>query len=90
LEAHEPNQGGIIEGPDGKWYFLTHHGNGDWSGRIMSLLPVEWKDGWPMIGDLSQSDLGTMVWEGAMPKQEERKLHIQRSDDFDNKQLAPQ
>ena len=90
LEAHEPNQGGIIEGPNGKWYFLTHHGNGDWSGRIMSLLPVEWKDGWPMIGDMSQSELGTMMWEGVMPKKEEKKLHLQKSDDFDNLQLGPQ
>lgn len=37
-EANEPNQGGIIGRPDGKWYFLTHHGTGDWSGRIVSLL----------------------------------------------------
>lgn len=33
-EANEPNQGGIVEGPDAQWYFLTHHGTGDWSGRI--------------------------------------------------------
>ena len=67
-EAHEPNQGGIIEGPDGKWYFLTHHGDGDWSGRIVSLLPVTWQEGWPMMGELSEAGTpGGMVWGGVMP-----------------------
>lgn len=90
LEAHEPNQGGIIEGPDGKWYFLTHHGSGDWSGRIVSLLPVEWSEGWPMMGDISQGVPGRMVWSAAMPAQLPRSLHLQRSDDFDTPSLGPQ
>lgn len=95
-EANEPNQGGLVEGRDGRWYFLTHHGSGDWSGRVMSLLPVEWVDGWPMIGDRSQGELGTMVWQGKMPvKSEERRvkseeLRMQRSDEFDATQLGPQ
>ena len=83
-EANEPNQGGIVDAGD-KWYFLTHHGSGDWSGRIVSLLPVEWVDGWPMIGHRSQpSQLGTMVWRAPMPLQPSgEQLHLQRSDDFD-------
>ena len=89
-EANEPNQGGIIEGPDGKWYFLTHHGSGDWSGRIVSLLPVEWHDGWPMMGDRTNGDLGTMVWQGAMPAAQKSKPSIQRSDDFNTSSLPPQ
>ena len=105
-EANEPNQGGIIEGRDGKWYFLTHHGTGDWSGRVMSLLPVEWIDGWPMIGDRSQGEPGTMVWQGKMPvkvkservksegvkneRVKSEKLELQRSDEFDTAQLGPQ
>jgi beta-xylosidase len=89
-EAHEPNQGGIIEGPDGKWYFLTHHGSGDWSGRIFSLLPVEWSEGWPMIGDTSQGVPGRMVWSAAMPARLPKLLHLQRSDDFDTTSLSPQ
>ena len=76
MEANEPNQGGIIEGRDGKWYFLTHHGSGDWSGRIVSLLPVEWREGWPMMGSPTSAlpkgggslfSPGTMVWEGRIP-----------------------
>lgn len=44
-EFNEPNQGGIVQTQKGDWYFLTHHGTGDWSGRNMSLLPVNWVDG---------------------------------------------
>ena len=83
-EANEPNQGGIIEGPDGTWYFLTHHGTGDWSGRIVSLLPVAWVDGWPMMGDRTKGDLGTMVWQSPLPTSPkgEENCYLQRSDDF--------
>ena len=89
-ESNEPNQGGIVEGPDGNWYFFTHHGSGDWSGRIASLLPVEWIEGWPMIGDRSNGPIGSMVWQGAMPATDKKKLSIARSDDFDNTVLSPQ
>lgn len=106
LEANEPNQGGIVQGPDGKWYFLTHHGSGDWSGRIVSLLPVTWIDGWPVIGEVLPSGLGTMQWSAPMPKLGgggqlagagdrqltgvEDRLRIQRSDEFSDDELGPQ
>ena len=89
-DAHEPNQGGIIQGKDGNWYFMTHHGNGDWSGRIVSLLPVTWIDEWPIIGEVLPEKVGTMKWTGIMPSLEKEKLHIQRSDDFDKSQLSVQ
>ena len=89
-EAMEPNQGGIIQGKDGNWYFLTHHGTGDWSGRIVSLLPVTWIDGWPIIGEVLSDGIGAMKWFGEMPFKGVEKFSIQRSDDFDNPQLSPQ
>ncbi len=89
-EANEPNQGGIIQGKDGNWYFLTHHGKGDWSGRIVSLLPVNWIEDWPIIGEVLPEKIGTMKWQSPMPAMEEEKLHIQRSDDFDQSQLSTQ
>jgi beta-xylosidase len=103
-EANEPNQGGIIESPslkgraggEAQWYFLTHHGHGDWSGRIVSLLPVEWHDGWPMMGDRTKSNLGTMVWQAKMPATRKGSIvngqcsMVLRSDDFDTSLLAPQ
>lgn len=89
VEAMEPNQGGIVEGKDGKWYFLTHHGSGDWSGRIVSLLPVTWIDGWPIIGKVVDG-IGTMQWCGTMPFDAGSRLSIRRSDDFDSTVLSPQ
>ena len=91
VDANEPNQGGIIEGPDGNWYFLTHHGSGDWSGRIVSLLPVEWRDGWPMIGDLKQGEPGAMVWQAPLPLISTKdKLQMQLDGEFDGPVLGPQ
>ena len=97
-EANEPNQGGIILGSstqNPKWYFLTHHGSGDWSGRIVSLLPVVWQDGWPMMGDITEEGKpGKMVWQMAMPhesqKTDNKVYTLQSSDDFDDLALAPQ
>lgn len=90
-EAYEPNQGGIIEGMDGEWYFLTHHGTGDWSGRVVSLLPVTWMNGWPVIGDVTASDsIGRMKWSGKIPVKCNKRLSIARSDGFKGRSLAPQ
>lgn len=86
----EPNQGGIILGKDNNWYFLTHHGTGDWSGRIVSLLPVTWVDGWPIPGEVLPQNIGAMKWSGKMPFKYTEKLSIKRSDDFDDERLAPQ
>ena len=97
VEANEPNQGGIVLGPDKKWYFVTHHGSGDWAGRQMSLLPVTWQDGWPMMGKDME-----MVWQAPMPvkmKNEELRMKneklkmkniLARSDEFDDNTLGPQ
>ena len=89
VEAMEPNQGGIVQGRDNNWYFLTHYGTGDWSGRIVSLLPVAWIDDWPILGEVLDSNIGTMKWTGAMPFQADEKLSIQRSDDFDESRPPP-
>lgn len=89
-EAFEPNQGGIVEGKDNNWYFLTHHGTGDWSGRVVSLLPVTWINDWPIIGDVQPELIGKMSWAGKMPYSSGSSFRIQRSDDFDDAELAPQ
>jgi beta-xylosidase len=88
-EANEPNQGGIVQTPNGDWYFLTHHGHGDWSGRIMSLLPVTWIDGWPIIGKVAPDGVGDMVWSGPKPIRGPL-VTLQTDDDFASSKLAPQ
>lgn len=63
----EPNQGGLVQAPDGAWYWVTHHGTGQWEGRVLSLLPVTWVDGWPIMGEVGADGIGNMVWTGRVP-----------------------
>lgn len=63
----EPNQGGLVQAPDGAWHWVTHHGSGRWEGRVLSLLPVTWIDGWPILGEVGADGIGTMVWTGRVP-----------------------
>lgn len=86
----EPNQGGLMQIPNGKWYFLTHHGSGNWEGRPASLLPVSWIDGWPIIGDAGADTIGRMIWSGANPITYKKKLFIQTNDDFNSNRLNVQ
>jgi beta-xylosidase len=89
-QFNEPNQGGLVKTEKGDWYFLTHHGTGDWSGRIVSLLPVTWADGWPIIGKVANDDIGDMVWQGVIPVKDKGIEVPQTSDDFNENLLLPQ
>ena len=42
----------------------------------MSLLPVTWKDGWPLIGDISEGVPGKMVWQANMPYKAKFKVQL--------------
>lgn len=90
-EYHEPNQGGIVQTQKGDWYFLTHHGSsGDWAGRIMSLLPVNWIDGWPILGKADSNKIGSMVWQDKIPLKGKKITYPQTSDTFNNSELGLQ
>jgi beta-xylosidase len=43
-------QGGLIDTPRGQWYAYLFKDNGA-VGRIPYLVPVTWKDGWPVLGE---------------------------------------
>ncbi len=43
-------QGGIVNTPDGKWYGMFFRDSGA-VGRMPYLVPMTWKDGWPVFGD---------------------------------------
>lgn len=49
LEDRYIAQGGLIDTPDGKWY-ATLFGDRGGVGRIPYLVPVQWEDGWPVLG----------------------------------------
>jgi len=86
----EPNQGGLVQGESGDWWFFTHHGSGDWSGRIASLLPVTWIDGWPVIGKPGADGIGNMVWSAAKPVKNSPRVTPQTDDEFSSPTLSPQ
>jgi beta-xylosidase len=48
-EINGPHQGGLIDTVTGEWWFLHFQDKGPY-GRVVHLNPVEWKDGWPMMG----------------------------------------
>jgi beta-xylosidase len=90
VEFHEPNQGGIVQTESGDWFFFTHHGNGSWEGRPASLIPVTWKDGWPVIGNVGPDGIGTMVWTGRKPVQSGPLVIPQTDDGFSGSRLGVQ
>lgn len=88
-DLHEPNQGGIIEGEPGKWYFFTHHGRGDWGGRLGTLLPVTWIDEWPVIGNVDENGIGHMQWKVEKPNLPKSKSDFTASEQFKDKKIKP-
>jgi len=87
LNDKEPNQGGLIQLPDSSWQFFTHHGHGDWEGRTASLLPVTWRNGWPIVGEVGTDGIGKMVWSAKMLLPSNKSCFIQTNDEFN--QPAP-
>ena len=88
-----PSQGGLVETPDGKWYFLCHgmYNENESIGRPLMLLPVNWEDGWPIIGeDMDGDGVTEMVWEAEKPIQGYEPMLPQTSDDFEESKLSPQ
>lgn len=89
-DEKSPNQGGIVQTQKGDWYFLTHHGDGDWFGRVMSLIPVNWVDGWPILGKVGEDGVGNMVWEGKKPVSGTKIVTPKTSDGFSGTRLNEQ
>lgn len=86
----EPNQGGLVQTEKGDWWFITHQGSGAFNGRASSLLPVVWKDGWPVIGEPDESGVGTISWSGNKPVLGFPAHAPQASDDFSSPNLGQQ
>ncbi len=70
-------QGCLVDDPDGNWWGVIFQDRGG-VGRILTLNPAEWRDGWPMLGDA----------DGKVPDVIEKKLHplenggVVHSDEF--------
>jgi len=85
-----PHQGALVDTPQGTWWFY-HFQETEALGRVVHLQPVEWKDGWPMIGtDIDGNGIGEPVMQWKKPLSLCKASLPQTSDDFSGGQLSPQ
>jgi beta-xylosidase len=62
-----PHQGGLVDTASGQWWFMHFQATSPY-GRVVHLQPVEWKDGWPIMGeDIDSDGIGEPVLEHAKP-----------------------
>ncbi len=82
------HQGGFVELAGGEtWFFLFQ--DRDWVGRVPVLQPVEWVDGWPVIGD--PANFGKAVVTARKPALPATALSVpERPDDFNKPGLGLQ
>ena len=76
-------QGGLIDMPDGRWFAYLFRDYGA-VGRIPYLVPVTWKEGWPVLGVNGKvpQTLDLPARKGLIPG-------IVHSDEFDRKKGEP-
>ena len=76
-------QGTIVDTQDGDWYGIIFQDRGG-VGRVLTLMPCRWIDGWPMLGDENGKVPETM--RPLVSGQPE--TAIVKSDDFGSKKLG--
>lgn len=77
-------QGGIVDTPEGDWYALLFQDHGS-VGRVPCLQPVEWKGGWPMIGQNGKAVSEVSVYSA---EKEWHESTFMQDDDFDSDKLS--
>ena len=76
-------QGTIVDTPEGDWYGVMFQDRGG-VGRVLTLSPVRWIDGWPQLGDENGKVPETMrPYRSGMPEK-----GIVCSDDFSVEKLG--
>ena len=76
-------QGTIVDTEDGDWYGIIFQDRGG-VGRVLTLMPCRWINGWPMLGD----ENGKVPETVRALKAGESKTSIVNSDDFDDTKLG--
>ena len=79
-------QGGLIDTPEGKWYAYLFKDNAA-VGRIPYLVPVTWKDGWPVLGENGKAPMTLDIPAGGQGVS--GVSGIVASDEFDRQPGAP-
>lgn len=60
-DINGPHQGGLVRADSGEWWFMHFQDAGVY-GRIVHLQPVQWRDGWPLMGeDVNGDGIGEPV-----------------------------
>ena len=77
-------QGCIIDSPQGDWYGFIFQDRGG-VGRVPTLMPCRWVDGWPMLGD-ENGHVPTYMTKTTYPGVNTR--GIMGSDDFNASKLS--
>ncbi len=86
-----PHQGGLVDTPDGKeWWFINFQDLFAY-GRVLHLNPVNWQDGWPIIGANPQNYCGEPVTTYHKPNLPQQPIcNPSESDNFTNNFLSLQ
>ena len=86
-----PHQGALVDTADDGWWFIHFQDAGVY-GRIVHLQPVIWRDGWPLMGRVQDSDCGEPVLNHKKPPVICRSSIAvpQTSDEFDASELGSQ
>ncbi len=82
------HQGGIVSTPSGQWWALLMQ---DFHsiGRTVCLMPITWKDGWPMIGLEGNLGRAPRTWfKPDTGASDEPHAPYVRSEDFNGKELG--
>jgi beta-xylosidase len=79
-------QGGLIDTPDGKWYAYLFKDQAA-VGRIPYLVPVTWKDDWPVLGEDGKAPMTLDIPAGGQGVS--GVSGIVASDEFDRQPGAP-
>lgn len=74
-------QGAIVDTPRGDWYAVMFQDHGA-VGRIPTLQPLTWEDGWPVLGD---AGVPVKEFEVLLPEYGEDRVWA--SDEFDSPEL---
>ena len=77
-------QGGIVDTPEGDWYALLFQDHGS-VGRVPCLQPVEWQNGWPMMGKDGKAVSEVSVYS---PETEWTESTFMSDDEFDGEKLS--
>lgn len=86
-----PHQGALVDTAADEWWFLHFQDTGVY-GRVVHLQPVEWRDGWPLMGASNGGiTAGEPVLRHAKPKLPTGRIVVPAtSDEFSSSRLGRQ